>query len=146
MEPVLPRDPLRAAADWPGGTADGRETREGEGKLGGIIFLALVAALALAAWNVAPVYLEHYDFEDKVNEICRDARSTRRRATRSIMEMLMKEVASAGIDQWIGPEQLHDLDHRHQPPDPPVLRARGRGPAGLEEDLQVRDPADQPLI
>ena len=60
-----------------------RKSEKGEGKLGGFILLALVAALALAAWNVAPAYLDHYDFKDKVNEICRTPKYKVRRRRRS---------------------------------------------------------------
>jgi hypothetical protein len=82
-----------------------RKTEKGEGKLGGFIFLALVAALALAAWNVAPAYLEYYDFKDKVNEICRTPRYKARTDER-IMEMLMKEVTERRLTKWVGPESF----------------------------------------
>ncbi len=43
-----------------------RKGEKGEGKLGGLI--SLVGArwrLALAAWNVVPVYFDHYDFRTR---------------------------------------------------------------------------------
>ena len=49
-----------------------RRLRErGEGRLGGLILLVVLVAVGLAAWHVIPVYYDHYDFVDKVNEICR---------------------------------------------------------------------------
>jgi hypothetical protein len=73
----------------------------GEGKLGGFIFLAVMIALAWAAWNVAPVYLNHYDFVDKVNEICRTPRY-KASTDEKVMDMLMKEVRERRLDYWIG--------------------------------------------
>jgi hypothetical protein len=76
--------------------------QRGEGKLGGLIFLALLIAMAYAAWNVAPAYLAHYDFVDKVNEICRTPRYRAPDDDR-IIEMLMKEVRNRRLDDWIKP-------------------------------------------
>ena len=82
-----------------------RKGEKGEGKLGGLIFLALVAALALAAWNVAPAYIQYYDFKDKVNEICRTPRY-KARSDERIMEMLMKEVTERRMTNWVGPDSF----------------------------------------
>ncbi len=46
-------------------------TLRGEGKLGGIISLALLLAFGYAAWNVAPVYMADYTLGDKMIEVCR---------------------------------------------------------------------------
>ena len=46
-----------------------RMSERGEGRLGTFIFFALLAAIGLAAWNVVPVYYDHYDFTDAVEEI-----------------------------------------------------------------------------
>ncbi len=63
----------------------------GEGKLGSLISLALVVAFGYAAWNVAPVYIDHYGFTDKVNEIARTPRY-KAPTDEKIMDLLMKEV------------------------------------------------------
>ena len=78
---------------------------KGEGRLGGFIFLALVIALAWAAWNVAPVYLSYYDFVDKVNEICRTP-IYKANTDEKILDMLMKEVRERRLDTWIGRENF----------------------------------------
>ena len=84
-----------------------RKSEKGEGKLGGFILLALVAALALAAWNVAPAYLEHYDFNDKVNEICRTPKyKVRGRRRRHHEDADGRGRGSAGSTEWIGPESF----------------------------------------
>ena len=74
--------------------------QRGEGKLGGIIALALIFGAAYAAWNVAPAYMDHYDFVDKVNEICRTPKY-KAPNDEKIIEMLMKEVRQRRLDDWI---------------------------------------------
>lgn len=77
----------------------------GEGKLGGIIALALIFGAAYAAWNVAPAYMDHYDFVDKINEICRTPRY-KAPTDDKIIEMLMKEVRNRRLTDWIGPSSF----------------------------------------
>jgi len=83
-----------------------RKSEKGEGKLGGLISLVVVAALALAAWNVAPAYLEYYDFKDKVNEICRTPKYKVKNSDEGIMALLMKEVTERRMTEWVGPESF----------------------------------------
>ena len=84
-----------------------RRFRErGEGKLGGLILLVVLAAAGLAAWHVIPVYYDHYDFQDKVNEICRTPRYKVRNSDEGIMKMLMDEVTRRRLTKWIGPENF----------------------------------------
>ena len=64
-----------------------------------------MAAIALAAWNIIPVYYDHYDFTDAVEEICRTPKY-KARTDKAIMEMLMKEVENRRLDDWIGPESF----------------------------------------
>jgi hypothetical protein len=84
----------------------GRERERGEGKLGGLILLVVVLAGGLAAWNVVPVYYDHYDFVDKVNEICRTPRHLARHGNETIKKMLMDEVSKRRLNKWIGPESF----------------------------------------
>jgi len=72
----------------------------GEGRAGAFIFLALVIGAAYAAWNVAPAYLAHYDFVDKVNEIARTPKY-RAPTDEKILDLLMKEVRERRLDDWI---------------------------------------------
>jgi hypothetical protein len=83
-----------------------RKGEKGEGKLGGLILLVVVLAVGLAAWNVAPAYLEHYDFIDKVNEICRTPKYKVRGGDEGIMKMLTDEVRKRRLGEWIGPESF----------------------------------------
>jgi hypothetical protein len=82
-----------------------RTSERGEGRLGGLIALVVVAIVALAAWNLVPVYYDHYDFADKINEICRTPKY-KARTDDIIKDMLMKEVANRRLTQWIGPESF----------------------------------------
>jgi hypothetical protein len=94
-----------------------RTSERGEGKLGGLILLVLLAAVGYAAFHIIPVYYDHYDFEDKVTEICRAPRHiTRGGGDKVIMQMLMDEVRKRRLDPWIGPESfaISTTDHDRQ--------------------------------
>jgi hypothetical protein len=73
----------------------------GAAQLSSIISLIAVVALALAAWNVGPLYFDHYDFQDKVNEICRTPKY-RARTDEIIIDMVMKEVRERRLADYIG--------------------------------------------
>ena len=79
----------------------GRKGERGEGKLGGLILLLVLLAGGLAAWHIIPVYFDHYDFVDKVNEICRTPKY-KAGTDEKILDMLMKEVRERRMDYWIG--------------------------------------------
>jgi hypothetical protein len=83
-----------------------RTSEKGDGKLGGLVFLVVIVVAAFAAWNVAPAYFDHYDFVDKVNEICRTPRYRARTGDDAIMKLLMDEVTKRKLQQWIGPESF----------------------------------------
>ncbi len=81
-----------------------RMTERGEGRLGGLIALVLLLAFGMAAWNLVPVYYEHYDLTDKVTEICR---TPRYKATdEELMKMLMDEARRRDLDPWIVPSNF----------------------------------------
>jgi len=84
----------------------GRKGERGEGKLGGLLLLVVLVAAGLAAWHIVPVYYDHYDFVDKVNEICRTPPYKARKGDESIKEMLIQEVSKRRLTQWIGPESF----------------------------------------
>ena len=82
-----------------------RWSERGEGQVGTIILLVLVAAVGLAAFNVIPVFYDHYDFTDAMEEICRTPKY-KSRTDKIIMDMLMKEVDNRQLYDWIGPESF----------------------------------------
>ena len=123
-----------------------RKSEKGEGKLGGFIFLALLLALGLAAWNVAPAYLDHYDFVDKVTEICRTPKYKVRNGDEGIMTMLTDEVQKRRLGKWIGPESftISTVDTSRQiqlyyEREVEIL-------PGWKKTLKFEFTADQPLI
>ena len=83
-----------------------RKGERGEGRLGGLILLVVLLAGGLAAWHIVPVYYDHYDFVDKVNEICRTPPWKARQGDETIKKMLMDEVSKRRLTPWIGPESF----------------------------------------
>jgi hypothetical protein len=77
-----------------------RRGERGEGRTGSIVSLILLAAVIYAAWNVAPVYIDHYGFTDKVVEICRTPKY-RAPTDERILDMLIKEVRERRLETWI---------------------------------------------
>ncbi len=53
-----------------------RKTQRGEGKLGGIVALLVVAGVIYAAVNAGPAYLAHYQLKDYMLEVARLPRAT----------------------------------------------------------------------
>ena len=82
-----------------------RTSERGEGQVGTYIMFGLLIAVGLAAFNVIPVYYAHYDFTDKVEEICRTP-VYKARTPEIIKAMLVKEVRNRRLGQWIGPDSF----------------------------------------
>jgi hypothetical protein len=124
----------------------GRFRERGEGRLGGLILLVVLAAAALAAWHVVPVYYDHYDFIDKVNEICRTPKYRVRGGDAEIRKMLMDEVSRRRLEEWIGPESfdVKTSDHRR------TIRLYYERPTeilpGFNKTFKFDFTAEQPLI
>jgi hypothetical protein len=124
----------------------GRKSERGEGKLGGLILLVVLIAAGLAAWHIIPVYYDHYDFIDKVTEICRTPRYKVRKGDEDIKKMLMDEVAKRRLSPWIGPESfaINTTDNARQielyyERECEVL-------PGFKKTFKFSFKADQPLI
>jgi hypothetical protein len=88
-----------------------RTGERGEGNFSTVVAFALLIAVGLACWNLIPVYYAHYDFTDKVEEICRMPRY-KARTDEALMDMLMKDVRDHKLDAWITPQnfQIHTSD------------------------------------
>jgi hypothetical protein len=82
-----------------------RKNERGAAQLSSIISLIAIIGLAYAAWNLVPIYFDHYDFADKVNEICRTPKY-RANTDEKIVDMVMKEVRERRLDPWIGKSQI----------------------------------------
>jgi hypothetical protein len=122
-----------------------RTSEKGEGKLGGLILLVAVAALGLAAWNVAPAYFQFYDFKDKVNEICRTPKYKAKTDDR-IMEMLMKEVRERRLTEWVGPESFTVSTTETSRQIRLYYEREIEVLPGLKKTLKFEFTSDQPLI
>jgi len=123
-----------------------RTNERGGARISSLIALVLLVAAGLAAWNIVPVYYDHYDFVDKVNEICRTPRYKVRNGDDDIMKMLMDEVRSRRLSPWIGPESfaVTTTDHNrtiklYYERDTEVL-------PGWKRTFRFNFTADQPLV
>jgi hypothetical protein len=96
-----------------------RTSEKGEGRMSAFIFFALLIAAGLAAWNLIPVYYAHYDFTDKVEEICRTPRYQLKRGQpeeQAVKDLLMKEVKERRLTEWVKPNsfRITTTDHSRQ--------------------------------
>jgi hypothetical protein len=73
--------------------------QRGEGRLSGIIWLVIFAAVCYGLWNVVPIYLANYNLKDKMNQIARSPRGTTN--DDMLRDMLWKEVREERLDTWI---------------------------------------------
>lgn len=123
-----------------------RRSERGEGKLGGLILLVVVLAAGLAAWNVVPVYYDHYDYVDKVNEICRTPRYKARQGDDTIRKMLMDEVVKRRLTPWIGPESFLITTSENSRQIQLYYERETEVLPGFKKVFKFNFTADQPLI
>jgi hypothetical protein len=121
-----------------------RANERGEGRLGGLIVLVLLAALGLAAFNVGPMYFAHYDFQDKVNEVCRLPRY--RASDDEIMRLLMVDVRARGLDPWIGPDSFRITTSEHRRRIDLYYEREVKVLPGWKRLFKFEYTAEQPLI
>jgi hypothetical protein len=124
----------------------GRKSERGDGKLGGLILLVVVLAVGLSAWNIVPVYFDHYDFVDKVNEICRTPVYKARQGDESIKKMLMDEVAKRRLGAWIGPESFAVTSSTSSRQIELYYEREVEVLPGFKKTFKFSFKADQPLI
>jgi hypothetical protein len=79
-------------------------SQRGEGRLSSIIWLLVLAALAWAAWNVAPAYIANFSLNDKMNEIARTPRGPK--SDERVVELLTKYVREQRLDPYIDPKMF----------------------------------------
>ncbi|HVO12300.1 MAG TPA: hypothetical protein VMX54_16275 [Vicinamibacteria bacterium] len=118
----------------------------GSGRLSGLIALAVLVAAGYAAWNVAPVYFDHYDFVDKVNEICRTPRYKVHNSDDEIMRMLMDEVKRRRLQDWIGPESFQIITTDHDRQIKLYYERETEVLPGWKHTFKFPYTADQPLV
>jgi hypothetical protein len=121
-----------------------RRNEAGEGKLGSIIWLLVLVGVGMAIWNVGPVYMANYTFNDKLNQI---ARSPRYRATdERIMNDIMKAVSEEKLENFVTRQscKVNTMETRRT-----IACAYERTVnvfPGWTHTFQFKNDADQPLI
>lgn len=71
----------------------------GEGKLSTILWLAFFAAVIYAVFHIGPVYYDHYNLVDKMNELARAPRYSHN--DDKIYDMLLKYVRGERMESWV---------------------------------------------
>jgi hypothetical protein len=80
--------------------------QRGEGRLGTIISLGLLAVFGLAVWNVGPVYISDYTLADHMIQTARRPVFIKDQAIR---DLLMEEVKNQGLRDLIQPSDFKIL-------------------------------------
>ena len=89
-----------------------RKSERGEGKLGGLILLVVLLAVALAAWNVgARLPTTTTTSSTRSTRSAGRRRYKAREGDEAIMKMLMNEVRKRRLGHVDRPGELHDHDH-----------------------------------
>ena len=123
-----------------------RRDERGDSRLSTLIALVLLVAAGLAAWNIIPVYYDHYDFVDKVNEICRTPRYKVRNGDEDLMKMLMDEVRKRRLTEWVGPESFTISTTEHDRVIKLYYERDQEILPGWKKTFRFNFTADQPLI
>jgi len=122
-----------------------RKNERGETQLTGIISLLALVAVAWAAWNIGPLYFEHYDFQDKVNEICRTPKY-KAPTDEKVIDMVMKEVRERRLDDYIGRNQIAVRTTETSRLITINYERTAKPLPGWEKSFEFNIKADQPLI
>ncbi len=69
------------------------------------MLLVLLVAAGYAAWNVVPIYMDHYSFTDKVVEVCRTPKY--KANDDDLYQTLLREVDERRLNPWIGRENFN---------------------------------------
>jgi hypothetical protein len=120
------------------------ESERGEGRLGSIIWLLIVAGVGYAAWNLIPVYFSNYNFADKVTELARAPKYSH--SDERIETELIKAAQENHLEQFIGPKtcKINTLEVRRV-----IVCEYDRTVQilpGYKQKLHFKSEADQPLI
>ncbi len=82
-----------------------RSRERGEGRLGSIIGLLVLAWVVYLVVNVGPPYAANYALKDKMNEVCRTPKAGPNTDER-ILDQLYKYVREESLDGYIGRQQF----------------------------------------
>jgi hypothetical protein len=120
------------------------ESERGEGRLGTIIWLLILAGVVYAAWNLIPVYYGNYNFADKMNELARAPKYSH--PDDRIETELIKAAQENRLEQYIQPRtcKINTLDVRRT-----IVCEYDRTVQilpGFKKTFHFRNEVDQPLI
>jgi hypothetical protein len=71
----------------------------GAGRVGSIIWLAILVAAGYAAWHVLPAYIDNLAFKDKLQEIARSPRGVT--TDEKVLDMIQREVRERQLTGYI---------------------------------------------
>lgn len=77
----------------------GAAGQRGEGKLSAILWLAFFAGVIYALFHVGPVYYDHYNLVDKMNEMARAPKWSH--TDDRIYDVLVKYSRETGMDPYV---------------------------------------------
>jgi hypothetical protein len=116
----------------------------GEGRLGSIIWGAIVLGIAYAAWQLIPVYYSNYNFGDKVTELARAPKYSH--PDDRITQELIKAAQENHLEGYIGAQtcKINTLEVRRT-----IVCEYDREVVvlpGYKRKIHFKSEADQPLI
>jgi hypothetical protein len=119
-------------------------SEKGEGKLGTIIWLLILAGVVYAAWNLIPVYYSNYNFADKVTELARAPKYSH--PDDRIETELIKAAQENHLEEFIKPRtcRINTLEVRRT-----IVCEYDRMVdilPGYKRRIHFKSEADQPLI
>ena len=116
----------------------------GEGRLGSIIGLLILAGVVYAAWNLIPAFFNNYNFGDKVTELARAPKYSH--PDDRIETELIKAAQENHLEQFIGPRtcKINTMEVRRV-----IVCEYDRTVEvlpGVKHKFHLKSEADQPLI
>ena len=116
----------------------------GEGRLGSIIGVLILAGVVYAAWNLIPAFFNNYNFGDKVTELARAPKYSH--PDDRIETELIKAAQENHLEQFIGPRtcKINTLEVRRV-----IVCEYDRTVEvlpGVKHKFHLKSEADQPLI
>jgi hypothetical protein len=116
----------------------------GEGRLGTVIMLVIVAGVLYAGWNLIPVFFNNYNFGDKVTELARAPKYSH--PDDRIETELIKAGQENRLEQFIGPRtcKISTMEVRRV-----IVCEYDRTVEvlpGIKHKFHFKTEADQPLI
>jgi hypothetical protein len=121
-----------------------RGNERGEGKMGTIFGLLLLAGVLFAVFHVGPVFWDHFQLVDKMNELARAPRWNH--PDDRIYELLQKYVREERLDAWVGRNSFTISTVETGRRISVVYHRQTEILPGVKYDFQFNKQVDQPLV